>query len=247
MSLIRKAFKRLHYPGDVIAQCVRWYLAYALSLRDLEEMMAERGILVDHSTLYRWVIRLAPLLNKAFRRYKLAVDARWRMDETYIKVKGPWKYLYRAVDSSGQTIDFLLTAKRDAAAALHFFRKAIRQHGEPEVVTIDKSGANRAALAALNAGKSKDDAITVRQQKYLNNLVEQHQATYSTHVGIQVIPTSARDIGWYRGGSDDTQRAIPTSCRGRSVPCRAVLSDNCLKNSLSGLSRSLSLNATELE
>ena len=89
------------------------------------------------------------------------------------KVKGKWKYLYRAVDSSGQTIDFLLTAKRDAAAALRFFRKAIRQHGEPEVVTIDKSGANTAALAALNAGKSKDDAITVRQQKYLNNLVEQ--------------------------------------------------------------------------
>ena len=173
MSLIRKAFKRLHYPIDVIAQCVRWYLAYALSLRDLEEMMAERGILVDHSTLYRWIIRLTPLINKAFRRYKRAVGARWRMDETYIKVKGQWTYLYRAVDSSGQTIDFLLTAKRDAAAALRFFRKAIRQHGEPEVVTIDKSGANTAALAALNAGKSKDDAITVRQQKYLNNLVEQ--------------------------------------------------------------------------
>jgi putative transposase len=173
MPLIRKALKRLHYPVDVIAQCVRWYLAYALSLRDLEEMMAERGILVDHSTLYRWIIRLTPLINKTFRRYKRAVGARWRMDETYIKVKGQWKYLYRAVDSSGQTIDFILTAKRDAAAALRFFRKAIRQHGEPEVVTIDKSGANTAALAALNAGKSKDDAITVRQQKYLNNLVEQ--------------------------------------------------------------------------
>ena len=173
MSLIRKAFKRLHYPVDVIAQCVRWYLAYALSLRHLEEMMAERGILVDHSTLYRWIIRLTPLLNKPFRRYKRAVGARWRMDETYIKVKGKWTYLYRAVDSSGQTIDFLLTAKRDAAAALRFFRKAIRQHGEPEVVTIDKSGANTAALAALNAEKAKDDAITVRQQKYLNNLVEQ--------------------------------------------------------------------------
>lgn len=173
MSLIRKDFKRLHYPVDVIAQCVRWYLAYALSLRDLEEMMAERGILVDHSTLYRWIIRLTPLLSKAFRRYKRAVGARWRMDETYIKVKGQWKYLYRAVDSSGQTIDFLLTAKRDAAAALRFFRKAIRQHGEPEVVTIDKSGANTAALAALNAEKAKDDTITVRQQKYLNNLVEQ--------------------------------------------------------------------------
>ncbi len=88
MSLIRNAFCRLHYPTDVIAQSVRWSLAYALSLRNLEEMMAERGIVVDHSTLHRWVIRLVPLLDKAFRRHKRTVGRRWRMDETYIKVKG---------------------------------------------------------------------------------------------------------------------------------------------------------------
>ncbi|UZY03299.1 IS6 family transposase (plasmid) [Yersinia ruckeri] len=156
-----------------MAQGVRWYLAYSLSLRNLEEMMAERGIVVDHSTLHRWVIRLVPLLDKVFRRHKRTVGRRWRMDETYIKVKGQWKYLYRAVDTSGQTIDFLLTAKRDAAAALRFFRKAIRHHGEPEVVTIDKSGANTAALATLNADKSDEEAITIRQSKYLNNLIEQ--------------------------------------------------------------------------
>ncbi|EKN4696858.1 IS6 family transposase [Yersinia ruckeri] len=173
MSLIRKAFRRLHYPTDVIAQCVRWYLAYALSLRNLEEMMAERGIFVDHSTLHRWVIRLVPLLDKVFRRHKRTVGRRWRMDETYIKIKGQWKYLYRAVDTAGHTIDFLLTAKRDAAAALRFFRKAIRHHGEPEVVTIDKSGANTAALARLNADKPDEEAITVRQSQYLNNLIEQ--------------------------------------------------------------------------
>lgn len=135
--------------------------------------MAERGIVVDHSTLHRWVIRLVPLLDKAFRRRKCTVGRRWRMDETYIKVKGQWKYLYRAVDSNGQTIDFLLTAKRDAAAALRFFRKAIRHHGEPEVVTIDKSGANTAALATLNANKPDKETMTVRQNKYLSNLVEQ--------------------------------------------------------------------------
>lgn len=173
MSLIRNAFKRLHYPVDIIAQCVRWYLAYSLSLRNLEEMMAERGIVVDHSTPHRWVIRLVPLLDKAFRRRKRPVGRRWRMDETYIKVKGQWKYLSRAVDSSGQTIDFLLTAKRDAAAALRFFRKAIRHHDEPEGVTIDKSGANTAALATLNADKPEEESITIRQSKYLNNLVEQ--------------------------------------------------------------------------
>ncbi|ULH11496.1 IS6 family transposase [Serratia marcescens] len=160
MSLILNAFKRLHYPVDVIAQCVRWYLADSLSLRNLEEMMAERGIIVDHSTLYRWLIRLVPLLDKAFRRHKRTVGQRWRMDETYIKIKGQWKYLYRAVDT---------------AAALRFFRKPIRHHGEPEVVTIDKSGANTAALTALNANKPKpeEESITVRQNKYLNNLVEQ--------------------------------------------------------------------------
>ncbi|CDH35126.1 transposase (fragment) [Xenorhabdus bovienii str. Intermedium] len=103
MFLIRNAFKRLHYPVDIIAQCVRWYLTYALSLRNLEEMMAERGIFVDHATIHRWVLRLVPLLSKAFRKRKKPVGSRWRMDETYIKVKGQWKYLYRSVDTDGQT------------------------------------------------------------------------------------------------------------------------------------------------
>lgn len=148
-------------------------LAYALSLRNLEEMMAERGVVVDHSTLHRWVIRLVPVLDKTFRRHKRSVGSRWRMDETYIKIKGQWKYLYRPVDTAGQTVDFLLTARRDAAAALRFFRKAIRHQGEPEMVTMDKSGANTAALATLNAGKPEEETITIRQNKYLNNLVEQ--------------------------------------------------------------------------
>ncbi len=135
--------------------------------------MTERGIVVDHSTLHRWVIHLVPLLDEVFRRHKRTVGRQWRMDETYIRIKGQWKYLYRAVDTDGQSIDFLLTARRDAAAALRFFRKAIRNHGEPEVVTIDKSGANTAALATLNADNPEKEAITIRQSKYLNNLIEQ--------------------------------------------------------------------------
>lgn len=114
-----------------------------------------------------------PLLDKAFRRHKRAAGRRWCMEETYIKVRGQWKYLYRAVDSVGLAIDFLLTAKRDAVAALRFFRKTIRQHGEPEVAAIDKSGANTAALITLNADKPAEESITVRQSNYLNNLVEQ--------------------------------------------------------------------------
>ncbi|MGV8003722.1 IS6 family transposase [Photorhabdus temperata subsp. temperata] len=137
MSLIREAFKRRHYPVDIIAQCVRWYLAYALNLRNLEEMMAERGIAIDHSPFSRWVHRLVPLMIKRYRRSKPAVGRRWRMDETNIKIKGQWSYLYRAVDSGGNTIDFLLTAHRDKKTALRFFKKAMRQHGQPDVVTID--------------------------------------------------------------------------------------------------------------
>ncbi|MDC9623276.1 IS6 family transposase [Xenorhabdus sp. XENO-7] len=173
MPLSRNAFKRLHYPVDIIAQCVRGYLAYALSLRNLEEMMAERGIAVDHSTLSRWVHRRVPLLVKRYRRCRPDVGHRWRMDETDIKIKGQWKYLYRAVDSDGKTVDFLLTARRDKSSALRFFKKAMRQHGQPDVVTMDKSGANKAAVDELNQGKPKEEAIVIRQNKYLNNLIEQ--------------------------------------------------------------------------
>ncbi|CNF29318.1 transposase [Yersinia rohdei] len=108
------------------------------------------------------------------------------MDETYIKIKGQWKYLYRAVDTSGQTIDFLLTAKRDAAAALRFFRKAIRHQGEPEIVTIDKSGANTAALTTLNADKPEEETITVRQNKYLNNLIEQDHRNIKRRIRLML-------------------------------------------------------------
>lgn len=113
----------LYYPVDIIAQCIRRYLAYALSLRNLEEMMAKRGIHGDNSTLHRWVIRLVLLLDKVSRQHKGTVDRRWRMDETYIKIKGQWKYLYRVVGTAGQTVDFLLTSRQDADAALRFFRK----------------------------------------------------------------------------------------------------------------------------
>ncbi len=148
---LTKVLKRLHYPMDVILLCVRWYVAYSLSLRDLEEMMAERGFEVDHSTVHRWVIKLVPFFEKAFRKYKRPVGKSWRMDETYVKVSGDWKYLYRAVDKAGQTVDFLLQAHRDTAAARRYFEKAIDQNGAPETVTMDKSGANLAALQGINA------------------------------------------------------------------------------------------------
>ncbi|HEF0976051.1 TPA: IS6 family transposase [Escherichia coli] len=154
MSLVRKAFKRRYYPVDIIAQCVRW------------------------------VMRRVPLPDRAFRRHKRCSGGRWRMDETYINVKGQWKYLYRSVDTEGRTIAFLLTAKRAAPAALRFFRKAIRQHGEADVVTIDKSGANTAVLAELNASREADERIKVRQSRYLNNLTEQDQQNIKRRIRL---------------------------------------------------------------
>jgi putative transposase len=169
-------FKGHRFEKDLIMTCVCWYLAYPLSYRNLEEMMAERGVEVDHSSIYRWVRKFTPKLEAAFRKgNQRPVGTSWRMDETYIKVKGQWKYLYRAVDRNGQTVDFLLTARRDKQAALRFFRKAIQQHGLPNKVTIDQSSANKAALDALQ--EETGQSIEIRQSKYLNNLVEQdHRA-----------------------------------------------------------------------
>ncbi|HRB28856.1 MAG TPA: IS6 family transposase [Nitrosomonas sp.] len=167
--------KGMRFPIEVILVCIRWYAAYPLSCRHLEEMMDERGVTVDQSTVSRWSIRFLPLLEKIFRKYKRPVGGSWRMDETYIKVKGVWKYLYRAVDRDGKTIDFLLTAKRDKAAAKRFFDKAMQANGVPEKVTMDKSGANKAAIDEISANREKP--MVVRQVKYLNNIVEQdHRA-----------------------------------------------------------------------
>ena len=167
--------KGMRFPIDIILVCLRWYAAYPLSYRHLEEIMHERGVFVDHSSINRWAIRFLPLLEKVFRKHKRPVGGSWRMDETYIKVKGVWKYLYRAVDKAGKTVDFLLTARRDKAAALRFFDKAMKASGAPEKVTMDKSGANKAAMDEIN--DRGETAVTLRQVKYLNNIVEQdHRA-----------------------------------------------------------------------
>jgi transposase-like protein len=169
------SFKGAHFPQDIILMGVRWYVAYPLSYRHVEELMEERGVPLDHATIQRWVVKYSPLLEEAFHRRKQPVWVSWRLDETYIKVKGVWHYLYRAVDKHGQTIDFLLTKQRDEAAALRFLKKAIRRHGVPEKITIDGSAANEAAIKSYN--EEHGTAIIIRKRKYLNNIVEQdHRA-----------------------------------------------------------------------
>ena len=183
------SFKGKHFPKDIILLVVRWYVSYALSYRDIEEIMLERGTKVDHSTLNHWVIEYAPLLEEEFRKnYKRQTGCSWRMDETYIKTKGEWNYLYRAVDKAGNTIDFMLSKKRDENAAKAFFNKAIGSNGLLEKITIDKSGANKAGIDAINLqlivlallGCTLMQ-VEIRQIKYLNNIIEQD------HRGIKRI------------------------------------------------------------
>jgi putative transposase len=144
------SFKGAHFGKDIILTCMRWYLAYPLSYRQLEELMQERGVSVAHATINRWVLKYTPLLEEAFHRCKRPVGRSWRMDETYIRVNGQWRYLCRAVDASGQTIDFLLAEHRDTEAALRFLTQAIHRHGVPDKITIDGSEANEAAIKRYN-------------------------------------------------------------------------------------------------
>jgi putative transposase len=170
IPVLRKVLKRLYYPLEVMLVCARRYAAYPLSFRHLEEMMQERGVFVDHSSVHRWALKILPVMALLFHRRKRQFCTSWRMDETYIKVAGQWKSLYRAVDKRGDTVDFLLTAKRDQAVARRYLERSINLHGLPEKITIDKSGANTVAIRIVNDDACLD--IELRQSKYLNNLVD---------------------------------------------------------------------------
>jgi putative transposase len=170
------SFKGTHFPKNVILYPIFFYVRYAVSYRDLEDILEERGVCVDHATLNRWVIKYSASLALEAKKRKRSVSASWRMDESYIKVKGEWMYLYRAVDKFGDTIDFMLSEHRDEAAATAFFRQAIDGNGFPVKVVMDKSGANQAGLENINfllmlAGLIS--FIEILQVKYLNNIIEQ--------------------------------------------------------------------------
>jgi putative transposase len=164
------SFKGAHFLQEIMLMGVRWYVAYPLSTRHVEELRLERGVHVDHSTINRWVVNYSPPWEEAFHRHKRSVWVSWRMDETYMRVKGQWRYLSRAVDKPGHTIDFLLTEHREQEAALRFLKKASRRNGLPETITIDGSDANEAAIKSSN--QAYGTAIAIRQVKYFNNVVE---------------------------------------------------------------------------
>jgi transposase, IS6 family len=168
-------FKWRHFQADIILLCVRWYLRYPLSYRQLEEMMRERGLPVDHTTIYRWVQSYAPELEKRCRPHVKETTDSWRVDETYIKVKKEWVYLYRAVDSQGNTLDFFFSPTRDGKAAKRFFVKTLSASHttEPRVINVDKNAAYPKAFAELKAEGLIPENCELRQVKYLNNLIEQ--------------------------------------------------------------------------
>src|SRR3954447_1196637 len=200
-----KEFKGRQFTAEVILWAVRWYLMFPISYRDLELMLQDRGVEVDHTTLFRWIQAYAPELEKRIRPHLHRSNGSWRVDETYVKVKGRWTYLYRAVDSRGQTIDFLLSAKRDAAAAKRFFRKALGQPhtGNPRTITVDKNAAYPAAVSAMKREGELWRFSRLRQVKYLNNIVEQDHRRIKRLVrpglGFGSLSTARRTLAGYEG------------------------------------------------
>jgi transposase-like protein len=170
-----RMFKQRHFDHEIILLCVRWYISYKLSYRDLAEMMLERGQAMAPSTIYRWVQSYVPEFEKRWNRFSRPVGTSWRVDETYVNIKGEWHYLYRAVDKQGRTIDFYLSRARGIAAAKAFFRKALATHNGlgPLKVTLDGHQPSHRALRLLRREHAMWRRVKVRSCKYLNNIIEQ--------------------------------------------------------------------------
>jgi transposase-like protein len=186
-------FKGRHFDQEVIVLCVRWYLRFKLSYRDLVEMMAERGLSLAHTTIMRWVHHYAPEFERRWNRFARPAGSSWRVDETYIKIRGKWVYLYRAVDSAGRTVDFRLSAQRDVGAAKAFFRKAIKNQGSaPRTITLDGYAASHRAVREMKADGQLPADTKVRSSQYLNNLIEQD------HRGVKLRVGPMLGFKWFR-------------------------------------------------
>lgn len=193
-------FKWKQFESQIIILTVRWYLKYPLSYRNLVEMMGERGINVVHTTIMRWVHQYAPQINNRVRRYLKSTNDSWRVDETYIKVKGEWNYLYRAVDSNGNTLDFMLSSRRDKKAAKKFFKKVLKHsHNQnPRVITVDKNAAYPPAIDELKKDSKLNKDTETRQIKYLNNIIEQDHRSIkritNSMLGFKSFKTARRTL-----------------------------------------------------
>jgi len=192
---IEQLFKGRHFDREIVVLCIRWYLSYKLSYRDLVTMMIERGIGLAHTTILRWVQHYTPEFEKRWNRFARCVGGSWRCDETYIKVKGEWKYLYRAVDKAGKTVDFYLSRKRDVNAAKAFLRKAMKGQRIPTKITLDAYAASHRAVADLKKNGELPKRVQVRSSKYLNNIIEQDHRRVKERLrpmlGLKTLRTAA--------------------------------------------------------
>jgi transposase, IS6 family len=178
-------FKRRRFPVEIILLCVRWYGKYGISYRDLAEMMQERGVEVDPSTIFRWVQRYAPELEKPMRRYLRHRSGSWCVDETYVRVGGQWKYLFRAGDKHGQLMDFMLSARRNNRAAYRFLRKAVKTMSEhpPTSITTDKLASYPKAIRRLQIEGLLSKEVEHRAAKYLSNIIEADHGVLKRVIG----------------------------------------------------------------
>jgi putative transposase len=226
-------FQGAHFPQDSMLTCVRGSVASPLRTRQVEALMQERGVSIDHATVNRWGITYSPPLEEAFHRRKRPVRVSWRRDETSLKVKGEWRYLYRAVDTQGQTVAFLRTEPRDQEAARRMLTQALRHHGVPEQMTMDGREAN--AAASKRDHEAHGTTIDIRQSKDLHHLgAQDHRAVkritrpmlgftsfaaaHATRVGIERMPMRKKRQLVAEEGSEGLTAAEPFSARAASSP-----------------------------
>jgi transposase, IS6 family len=210
--LTENLFKWRHFEKEIILLCVRWYLKYPLSYRNLMEMMSERGVTVTHTTIMRWVHKYSPILDERTRKNLKLTNDSWRMDETYIRIKGRNAYLYRAVDSTGKTIDFYVSERRDKKAAKKFFRKALRavHNIQPRVITTDKYATTEMAILEEKYYGDLSCRTQHRMIKYLNNIVEQDHRFIKKKtrqmLGFKKLWIGKEYNKWNRNHAYDAQR-----------------------------------------
>jgi transposase-like protein len=201
-------FKGRHFDQEIIILGVRWYLRFKLSFRDLVEMMAERGVSLAHTTIMRWIQRYVPEFEKRWNRFAFRAGGSWRVDETYVKIKGRWTYLYRAVDKQGKTVDFLLRAKRDVAAAKAFFRRAFKSQGRlPRAITLEVYQASRRAAREILGEHHRCKRTKIRSSK--SRIIDRSNLDWS-NAGIEALSERLNHYSRHRADAQDQKRSVQT-------------------------------------